>query len=122
LRGRVWRLLPLLIVAALVASLGALGLGGVECGGLCAEIVALSAVLLLLSAALYAFAAGFTAMGFSGRGVAILVCAALASSLAAVAAGLAVAGGVRVLLALLSNLTVAVVVLTAFMRSCSRRV
>jgi len=110
------RMLPLLSVAALTASLGALGLGYVECRGPCALAAALSTVLFLLSAALYAFAAGFTAMGMAGRGIVVLVCAALASDIAAAAVGLTIAGGVEVLVALLSNLVAAVVVLSAFAR------
>jgi len=106
------------VVAALTAAVAAVSLGGARFEGcnLCREVLAVSTILLLLSASLYAFAGGLAGLGLAGPRVQMLLLyVALTANLVAAAMGFAVIRSVDALLALASTSVVAATIIACYL-------
>jgi len=102
------------VIAALMTAVAAVSLGSAkfcDCG-LCGEVLAVSTILLLASASLYAFAGGLAGLGLTGPRVQMLLLyGALTANLTAAAMGFAVIRSVHALLVLASTAVVAATII-----------
>ncbi|WP_317894831.1 hypothetical protein [Pyrofollis japonicus] len=112
-----FNIILLVSIAALVAVSAAVHLGSLQCGRSCNRVLAVSVILLLVSAALYAFAVGFAVFGLARLIVRYLLYGAGIINVVAVLAGLLVAKDAVSLLVLLSSLVIAIAIILGLTKS-----
>lgn len=110
------KIIPLTSIAALLAIFEAIILSSIKCSNLCDKILAVSTILLLVSAAFYAFATGFVAFSLAWSKVQPLLYSALTVNLAAVLMGFVMVRSVSALLILISTTIVATAIVIGLAR------
>jgi len=87
--NKLFKIIPLISIATLVAVVEAVHFGNMRCGDLCSKILAMSTILSLVSASLYGFAGGFIGLNLAGSRIQLLLLySALIVNLIAVANGI----------------------------------